>query len=141
MACLLLLTTHTKAFTAAYNPSTSLAMAIRPSRVYVPPTFCSILATGRGQKVLTPGEEIRYSTVTHLFLENDKGSILQQLQKSISVSYTYWLCADANIYTVDFYSLPIGFLLTAVFTPRVFILLVMIYRQRVAKSFTDLKKF
>lgn len=50
----LLFTTQTKAFTAAYNPSTSDAMATSPKIAAAPPMYCSVVATGLGTNVLTP---------------------------------------------------------------------------------------
>lgn len=59
---LLLLTTQTNAFTAAYNSSTSDAIAINPNNADAPPMFSSILATGRGQKVRTPYKKKQHIT-------------------------------------------------------------------------------
>lgn len=50
----LLLTTHTRALTAAYKPSTSDAMATKPRMAAAPPTYCNVVATGVGTKALTP---------------------------------------------------------------------------------------
>lgn len=50
----LLLTTQTRALTAAYKPSTSEAMATRPRMAAAPPMYCKVVATGLGTNVLTP---------------------------------------------------------------------------------------
>lgn len=50
----LLLTTHTKALTAAYSPSTSDAMATSPKMAAAPPTYCRLVATGFVTKARTP---------------------------------------------------------------------------------------
>ena len=54
MAGPLFLTTHTRALTAAYRPSTSVAMAINPNSGAEPPTCSKVVATGLGQNVRTP---------------------------------------------------------------------------------------
>lgn len=50
----LLFTTHTRALTAAYSPSTSDAMATRPKMAAAPPTYCRLVATGLATKARTP---------------------------------------------------------------------------------------
>lgn len=50
----LLLRTQLNALTDAYSPSTSVAIATKPSRADTPPIHSISLETGFGQKVRTP---------------------------------------------------------------------------------------